>query len=732
MNSQNLPSLLTAPNKTLAAPPPTSRRPSNNNTSSVGPNKPNTNTSPLPRSPSLELSDSFSVLSSISPIASSTTPASTTTTPRFGVSSHHNTKSPTEQHGPFFSVSQLTAIKPICSHLTIEDWSFLALEKYPATHNSQDAYDLEISTLGLSIELAANNTRTRNFNKLLTHLLGLLQYLQTNTLETIPIETYNALFLVRVFTKQFTGNLTNNEIMEQFEDEPNVSKAEQLIENLLYILINMDPSMNYSTYEFYTEVLNTFLVLCSTQLQQNRLSQDNNYFLGILMSKFGKRAETVVARLLENLIEQKAAPPQSSSVMYTAYNYFFSGRSNTSSDADTMPVADRSLLLLLLLGTQSGSEEKNAEWNKSYRFAIANLSDHHVISSDIDGCDRKMHLISFKDLFEIFSTSIQVEERMLLFYLILVENEPFRMYVLSRTDQETIYLPILKLIYESMEGKTNFSQIYILMVILLILSQDDVNNEAIQKIIVHNIAWFTERPLLKSVSLGGLMALVLIRTLQLNLSHQKDVYLHTNCLAILSNMSNTMSDMHAYVAQRIISLFEVLARRYTKLVEKQSVDVTVYEDLLVLLLEIINSTLTHRLKHNSQLVYALLQKRDIFSPFQKHLRLSDLVQNLEQVIVHFNTRVAEANLKAPSSNEVLRLIEQASRTWSNQALIFLPYLKFQYKEEQDSFEFFIPYIWALVQRRSFIYWSEEKSHILDIYRLMNEEIEQEPLSKGLD
>lgn len=135
--------------------------------------------------------------------------------------------------------------------------------------------------------------------------------------------------------------------------------------------------MNYSTYEFYTEVLNTFLVLCSTQLQQNKLSQDNNYFLGILMSKFGNRAETVVARLLENLIEQKTPPPQSSSVMYTAYNYFFSGRSNANSDADTMPVADRSLLLLLLLGTQSGSEEKNAEWNKSYRFAIANLSDHH-------------------------------------------------------------------------------------------------------------------------------------------------------------------------------------------------------------------------------------------------------------------------------------------------------------------------------------------------------------------
>lgn len=129
---------------------------------------------------------------------------------------------------------------------------------------------------------------------------------------------------------------------------------------------------------------------------------------------------------------------------------------NSSPDADTMPVADRSLLLLLLLGTQSISSH-DTEWVKSYRFAIANLSDHHgnfffylgtscacinflflVLSSDVDGCDRKMHLISFKDLFEIFSKSLHVEERMLLFYLILVENESFRVYVLSRTDQETI------------------------------------------------------------------------------------------------------------------------------------------------------------------------------------------------------------------------------------------------------------------------------------------------------
>jgi hypothetical protein len=58
---------------------------------------------------------------------------------------------------------------------------------------------------------------------------------------TIPTETYNTLFLVRVFTKQFAGNLTNKEIIAQFEEDDSSTKGEELIEALLYVLINMDP-----------------------------------------------------------------------------------------------------------------------------------------------------------------------------------------------------------------------------------------------------------------------------------------------------------------------------------------------------------------------------------------------------------------------------------------------------------------------------------------------------------
>ncbi len=102
--------------------------------------------------------------------------------------------------------------------------------------------------------------------------------------------------------------------------------------------------------------------------------------------------------------------------------------------------------------------------------------------------------------------------------------------------------------------------------------------------------------------------------------------------------------------------------------EQPSEDIVVYEDVLMFMLEIINSILLHRLKHNLQLVYALLLKREIFIPFQSHSRLSETANNLDQVITYFSSRVSEANLKAPSSSEVLNIIEHTSRTWSNQRM----------------------------------------------------------------
>ena len=63
--------------------------------------------------------------------------------------------------------------------------------------------------------------------------------------------------------------------------------------------------------------------------------------------------------------------------------------------------------------------------------------------------------------------------------------------------------------------------------------------------------WFRERQL-SEISLGGLLIVVLVRTIQYNLVRLRDQYLHTNCLAALANMSAQFNALHPYVSQRLV------------------------------------------------------------------------------------------------------------------------------------------------------------------------------------
>lgn len=91
--------------------------------------------------------------------------------------------------------------------------------------------------------------------------------------------------------------------------------------------------------------------------------------------------------------------------------------------------------------------------------------------------------------------------------------------------------------------------------------------------ILKNITWYTERSI-SEISLGGLLILVVIRTIQYNMLKMRDKYLHTNCLAALANMSGQFRSLHPYVAQRLVSLFETLAKKHVRLDQqlKQSVN----------------------------------------------------------------------------------------------------------------------------------------------------------------
>ncbi|KAI9300617.1 hypothetical protein BJ944DRAFT_21619 [Cunninghamella echinulata] len=321
-----VPTTLTEPNKTLASDKQPLRRSSlyqNNSSSPISPSSPPpylssiTNTSELPDN----LNNSFSSVTlnnnNNKPLPTlPSIPSSSTTTPASHLYSTSTATTTLKQTSQRFNSTQSIAIKNFCSATILDIYditfwsSLLNNNKYIPTHTSQDAFDLEMDTVGISIELAANNIRTRNFTKLTLHLLSQILIFQESETLVVPTSTYNALFLVRVFSKHFVGNMTNDEIIAQFEGtcpitknvyadldpnklpiHPNVEKdtrpkTEQLMDALLTLIVNMNPNTNYSTYEFYVELLNTVLVLFSTQLHHTD-AKEPNYFLDLLLNQFG-------------------------------------------------------------------------------------------------------------------------------------------------------------------------------------------------------------------------------------------------------------------------------------------------------------------------------------------------------------------------------------------------------------------------------------------------------------
>ncbi|POI32296.1 hypothetical protein CIB84_003952, partial [Bambusicola thoracicus] len=112
-----------------------------------------------------------------------------------------------------------------------------------------------------------------------------------------------------------------------------------------------------------------------------------------------------------------------------------------------------------------------------------------------------------------------------------------------------LVLPILEILYHVEER--NSHHVYMALIILLILTEDDGFNRSIHEVILKNITWYAER-VLTEISLGSLLILVVIRTIQYNMTRTRDKYLHTNCLAALANMSAQFRSLHQYAAQRII------------------------------------------------------------------------------------------------------------------------------------------------------------------------------------
>lgn len=168
----------------------------------------------------------------------------------------------------------------------------------------------------------------------------------------------------------------------------------------------------------------------------------------------------------------------------------------------------------------------------------------------------------------------------------------------------------------------------------------------------------------------------------------RDKYLHTNCLAALANMSSQFRNLHPYVSQRLVSLFETLAKRFQRLQGRKNAkngdvvvavagedsadieqDISVLEEVLRMVLEIFNSCLSNQLVNNPNLVYTLLYKKSVFEPFKNSLVFQDVIQNIDVIINYFSELLSSKSQHYEvDAEEVLAVIQKNAKYWPKEKI----------------------------------------------------------------
>eukprot|EP00250_Pteridium_aquilinum_P013996 c21711_g1_i1 orf=215-2221(+) len=596
------------------------------------------------------------------------------------------------------------------------------------------------------VNIAQNSTSTGHLAKLLLHLAWSLKEVSTGgpNSQLSFAKATNAVRFSSVFLKYAIEHLTHDELTcslslcvnDKEADFLGLTKGNQNVANsvvlaMLSFIGNSD--VNPLTYLLHLEVVNLLLVMMSTQLHPAACPRfkSTDIFLDAAMLQEPAIASLVIRKLLMSYIARLPLPADAAHysnlskssqpgvlqkvgsaaavvlrLPYYTYSYLVSSKSSSAAS----PLAENSLLLLLVLVHHRNAVQFEEAFEKNLTLKgedaaaktafdrAANLfcqglglmrNTEFLVDVEATAAELFNIKIPFTALYDALGLYLTEECSILLLYTLMHENAAFLEYILVRTDLDTLLMPLLEMLYDA--PSRSLRQTYMLVIILLILSQDSSFNSSLHKMVLQGVPWFKER-ILTQTTLGSLTVVILIRTVKYNLAALRDVYLHTNCLATLSNMAPHAHKLSAYAAQRLVSLFDMLSRKYFKLVDAsgmnklsslnvnsfeelqtiedmQPTELHIYTDFLRIVFEIINAILTYVLPHNPEVVYALLHRQELFEPFKDHPYFKELVENIYTVLTYFNARLdAQSDEGERSVETVLQAILTVSRSWRGEGI----------------------------------------------------------------
>lgn len=390
---------------------------------------------------------------------------------------------------------------------------------------------------------------------------------------------------------------------------------------------------------------------------------------------------------------------------------------------DPSPLADECANLILALCSHGALGDADAN---PFRVALKHLKDVSSRGS-VPSNKRDATLINFEQLLSTLTASVSGDAGLLLTYTLLVSSSRFRAHVCSTSKSVKLTQVLLRDLYET--NMPHVSQL--ITTILLILSEDTQFNRRLQKVSSGPTGWYKER-ILQKTSLSSLFIIVLSRTIKYTTASSSAVGRTLNALGAIANTSCVTRDISGYAAQRLVNILALFTRRYSRAAatvkngdveaRERHYELEVCEDFLRVIFEILNSLATDMdsLHNNPEIVYALMHQQQLLEAYRTHAAFAEYVQNIENVLDHYNSAVdmarrSEADspmsvgrLKTVIAENALSTSPVKDKLDDKDCSIFdFHPMRFSYAEDAFSTPYFIiPYAWAVIHSQTGVFWRD--------------------------
>ncbi|TKR57397.1 hypothetical protein L596_030872 [Steinernema carpocapsae] len=543
-------------------------------------------------------------------------------------------------------IRKFTGLQPISDNDPF--WNQLFSYNYSVDDENEEIIPTFEDAVNDALQALMYNTETTgNFGALIRVFLRRASELNTSEICDNKIflwQMANALMIIRYVCKFLTQRLSEAEFVKAFsskefadtkrkeavEEPEEICCAHQFYNVILSTIAELP--VNEHTNPVHMESVRCTLVILGRQLFTDSIDVTDG-FCSYILSQGPEQNVALTKALLTNFVLHNSPLPglkksEPESVVISLATSMWSmlqtvtGYDNPPTEEEDPEQTLGSLSCLLLLTLTCHPCKPETQNNVKDALAVF-LNAQEVSACSIDVITFK---VDYSALYNRLCCTVKQQPPMLLLYTLLHKNSGFRNYVLSRINLENLVVPVIKVLNAGPDSTSATSHhLYLSLIVLLILSEDEFFCKVVHETILNNVDWFnTERPL-GEISLGGLITLVVAKTIQMNTIKTRDRYLHTNCLAALANMSSSFKQLSSYVCQKLIGLLETMTKRHAKLIEhmranaeneltetqNNNYDITALEEGIRTVLEMCNSCLSNNLRNNPHLIYTILYESSL-------------------------------------------------------------------------------------------------------------------------